>query len=462
MDPAQEELFIVRQDSPLNAEPPTSALAEFPITPEQLVYHRNHSDVPAHDGTLVVGAEDPAAPADPPPADPTDPHPPPRRVLPDITQATTFTIDDLERRFPKARVEAVLQCAGLRRAEMGATGREVKGVPWGAGVVANCYWGGVRLRDVLLEVFPGLEREANGANRTDEHAHVCFTARGAKCEDDAYYGASIPLSKALDPEGDVLVAWEMNDDDIPPVHGGPLRLVVPGYLGARWVKWLDGIYLSNRESPNYYQARDYKVLPEEVEDKKQAAPWWDKVPSMTSMPLNSVIASVTKVEDDGIPAGHLRLRVKGYALPALGVPVDEVQISVDDETHKVDEEGRVPDNEALAGKLAVNGKLAEHGEKLAAAGKLVKTRNIQQLPLPEGLDVDAHRVWEDARITYQGGRWAWTLWEGEVVARARKGKIIVRSRALSRTGEAQPESGKWNLRGVAWNGWSVGEYEVDA
>uniref|UniRef100_D8Q5A5 Oxidoreductase molybdopterin-binding domain-containing protein n=1 Tax=Schizophyllum commune (strain H4-8 / FGSC 9210) TaxID=578458 RepID=D8Q5A5_SCHCM len=373
MDPAQEELFIVRQDSPLNAEPPTSALAEFPITPEQLVYHRNHSDVPAHDGTLV---------------------------------ATTFTIDDLERRFPKARVEAVLQCAGLRRAEMGATGREVKGVPWGAGVVANCYWGGVRLRDVLLEVFPGLEREANGANRTDEHAHVCFTARGAKCEDDAYYGASIPLSKALDPEGDVLVAWEMNDDDIPPVHGGPLRLVVPGYLGARWVKWLDGIYLSNRESPNYYQARDYKVLPEEVEDKKQAAPWWDKVPSMTSMPLNSVIASVTKVEDDGIPAGHLRLRVKGYALPALGVPVDEVQIS--------------------------------------------------------GLDVDAHRVWEDARITYQGGRWAWTLWEGEVVARARKGKIIVRSRALSRTGEAQPESGKWNLRGVAWNGWSVGEYEVDA
>ncbi|KAL1690636.1 Oxidoreductase, molybdopterin-binding domain-containing protein [Schizophyllum commune] len=406
MDPAQEELFIVRQDSPLNAEPPTGALAEFPITPEQLVYHRNHSTVPAHDGTLVVGAEDPAAPADPPPADPTDPHPPPRRVLPSITRARTFTIEDLESRFPKARVEAVLQCAGLRRAEMGATGREVKGVPWGAGVVANCWWGGVRLRGVLLEVFPGLEREANGANRTSEHAHVCFTARGAKCEDDAYYGASIPLAKALDPEGDVLVAWEMNDDDIPPVHGGPLRLVVPGYLGARWVKWLDGIYLSNRESPNYYQARDYKVLPEEVEDKKQAAPWWDKVPSMTSMPLNSVIASVTKVEDANTPSGHLRLRVKGYALPALGTPVDEVQIS--------------------------------------------------------GLDVDAQRVWEDARITYRGGRWAWTLWEGEVTAAAHKGKIIVRSRARSQTGEVQPETGKWNLRGVAWNGWSVGEYEMVA
>ncbi|KAL1700512.1 Oxidoreductase, molybdopterin-binding domain-containing protein [Schizophyllum commune] len=389
MDPAQEELFIVRQDNPLNAEPPTAVLAEFPITPEQLVYHRNHSAVPAHDGTLV---------------------------------ARTFTLEDLESRFPKARVEAVLQCAGLRRAEMGATGREVKGVPWGAGVVANCWWGGVRLRDVLLEVFPGLEREANGANKTSEFAHVCFTARGEKCEDDAYYGASIPLAKALDPEGDVLVAWEMNDDDIPPVHGGPLRLVVPGYLGARWVKWLDGIYLSNRESPNYYQARDYKVLPEEVEDKKQAAPWWDKVPSMTSMPLNSVIASVTKVEDASTPAGHLRLRVKGYALPALGTPVDEVQIS------------------------------------LVTARQV----NVTQIPLPSGLDIDANRVWEDARITYRGGPWAWTLWEGEVTAARRKGKIIVRSRARSRTGEFQPESGKWNLRGVAWNGWSVGEYEVAA
>ena len=96
-----------------------------------------------------------------------------------------------------------MKCAGNRRKEM-ATIKPVKGINWDAGVIANCRWGGVRLRDVLLRA--GLDQSKLG---TMDGLHVWFASHVSVCQDDSYYGGSIPLSKAIDPEGDVLLAFDV-------------------------------------------------------------------------------------------------------------------------------------------------------------------------------------------------------------------------------------------------------------
>jgi sulfite oxidase len=73
------------------------------------------------------------------------------------------------------------------------------------------------------------------------------------------FGGSIPLSKAL--AGEVLLAWAMNGEPLPAVHGAPVRAIVPGYIGARSVKWLQRIIARADESDNYFQACSYRLLP---------------------------------------------------------------------------------------------------------------------------------------------------------------------------------------------------------
>ena len=83
---------------------------------------------------------------------------------------------------------------------MGAI-KKVHGVGWNAGVIANCKWGGVLLRDVLRH-----------AGVKDGHAHVCFSSYATLCQDDEYYGASVPIERAMNVDDDVLLAFEVSLD----------------------------------------------------------------------------------------------------------------------------------------------------------------------------------------------------------------------------------------------------------
>ena len=80
---------------------------------------------------------------------------------------------------------------------MGAI-KKVNGIGWDDGVICNAYWGGVRLCDVL-----------NYAGVKFGYAHVCCASYVTLCQDDHYYGASIPLSKAMSPDEDVLLAFDV-------------------------------------------------------------------------------------------------------------------------------------------------------------------------------------------------------------------------------------------------------------
>jgi sulfite oxidase len=174
-----------------------------------------------------------------------------------VSTPLDLSMAELCRRFPAHTVTAVLQCAGNRRADLQSV-RPTLGQPWTSGAIGNARWTGVALADVL---------HAAGA-KSEAGLHVAFDSCDEVDDPEegrSTYGASIPMAKALTP--DVLLAFAMNGEPLTPEHGFPLRVVVPGFAGARSPKWLATITVQDRPSDNHMQARDYKLLPAEVVTK---------------------------------------------------------------------------------------------------------------------------------------------------------------------------------------------------
>jgi sulfite oxidase len=150
-------------------------------------------------------------------------------------------------------------------------------------------------------------------------AHVGF--EGAELCPEATpierFGGSIPLAKACRPE--VLLAWAMNGEPLPAVHGAPLRVVVPGYIGARSVKWLERIEVRARPWEGYFQHVIYRLLPEDG----SAAPGAGFPLGLVA--LNSEILS--PVGGATVPAGPLEIR--GYAFAGGERHVARVDVSLD-------------------------------------------------------------------------------------------------------------------------------------
>lgn len=279
--------LLVRQSAPLNGGPAPEWVIRGFETPNELFFVRNHGDVPEVDAAAY-------------------------RLIVDglVRRPLSLTLDEIHH-FPKKTVAATLQCAGNRRLEMMAVEPIPGELPWGTEAISNAVWGGVPLSELLAAAEPrSRARHAafTGLDEAERHGHRF------------HFGGSIPLDKARGPE--VLLAYEMNGEPLPPVHGAPLRVVVPGYIGARSVKWLSQITLQGTPSDNYFQSRAYRLFPPHMRAETVD---YDQGMMLGDFPVSSVICS--PLDGETLPAGTVT--VKGWALAGGGRTVERVDLSAD-------------------------------------------------------------------------------------------------------------------------------------
>jgi DMSO/TMAO reductase YedYZ molybdopterin-dependent catalytic subunit len=194
-----------------------------------------------------------------------------------------------------------MECAGNGRSGLQP---EVQGEPWAYGAVSTAEWTGIPLRDVLD--VAGLRQGVReivfeGA----DHGYV--QAAGA----DIPFVRSLPVEKALDP--DVIIAHAMNGEPLSRAHGGPFRLIVPGWYGVASVKWLARIEATSRPFRGFYQVDRY-VMP----DGRGG------MMLLREMRVRSLIASPT----DGSRLAEGRTLVRGMAWSGSG-PITRVEVSLD-------------------------------------------------------------------------------------------------------------------------------------
>jgi DMSO/TMAO reductase YedYZ molybdopterin-dependent catalytic subunit len=161
-----------------------------------------------------------------------------------VNQTLSLTLDDILHGLPSVDLAAVNQCSGNSR---GFFEPRVPGGEWANGAMGNALWTGVRLKDVLDKagVKPGA-------------VQVRFKGLDEPVVSDApHFMKSLDIEHARD--GEVMIAYAMNGQQMPLVNGFPLRLVVPGWYATYWVKMLSDIEVLDQPDTNYWTKVAYTI-----------------------------------------------------------------------------------------------------------------------------------------------------------------------------------------------------------
>ena len=267
--------LVILGDRPLVAETPEYLLDD-DVTPTEKLFIRNNGLPPEPTPTpdsweLTIDGE--------------------------VNTPLKLKLGELKQRFQAVTYKMQLECGGNGRS---AFTPEARGNQWTNGGVGNPEWTGVRLKDVLQAA--GLKPSAvyTGNFSTDQHLSGDPTK--------LTISRGVPIAKAM--EEHTLLAFALNGQPLPPIHGFPLRLVAPGYPGSASGKWLTRIWIRDKEhdgpgmTGTSYRVPKTPMIPGGKTDPKNFA-------VLESMPVRSLITNVRNGTE--LPGGTRKVALRGHA-----------------------------------------------------------------------------------------------------------------------------------------------------
>ena len=217
---------ISRQKHPLNAEFPFPTLNSF-LTPNEQFYVRTHFNVPdlkASQWKLKIEGH--------------------------VERPFEMGYDELRQMQPRT-LTSLLECSGNSRVFLQPPQVSIR---WEQGGVSNGQWTGVPLSALLERA--GVKQGAVEVI-LEGHDKGKFDEPNPKTPGEIHYARSLPLEKARRPE--VLLAYQMNGEDLPPAHGHPVRAVIAGWYGMASVKWLRRVIVTDRPFDGFFQTFMYSI-----------------------------------------------------------------------------------------------------------------------------------------------------------------------------------------------------------
>ena len=291
-----------------------------------------------------------------------------------VERELKLSLKSLRTEFEQVELTAVLQCGGNSRTAFKPT---AGGIQWGIGAMGCARWKGVRLKDVLAKA--GLAKDAQwiGFNGLEKAVYA---------ETDNFVRA-LELEKLSD---DVILAYEMNGEDLPYLNGYPLRLIIPGTYSDSWIKMISNIKVTKEKMTLHFMEHAYRIPDNECECETPDN-LAQKTKPIEKMNVNSVI---------------------GY--PVSGTKVKQ------------------------GAELIVRGVAFDGGEGIAKVE----------------VSTDGGTTWQEAKLDKgEAGRYAYRAFTRPITPK-QSGTLSIMCRATNTKGETQPfpHEIKWNRGGYKYNG----------